>query len=839
VKELAIEQLEGLKQRVRELEAENEALRKRQRINSQSLTENPEFEEVVEYRVQERMAVLEKQMHERRLLEEQLGQAEMQMRSIFQAMQDVVLVLDADFQEIEIIPTHPMIFAHPQWDIVSQTLELFWDGQQTEWFRTQIKRSLNLQYPVTFEYSLRQGNRDLWFTSHISPISKTSVVWVAREITDRKEAELRLENIREQLELIVEQRTAALQRLNLELEQRVEERTAQLQQVNEQLRQEIGDRHQTQEELRRSKQLLQLVMDNIPQFIVWKDLNSMYLGCNRNFAQLAGLSTPEEIVGKTDYDLFWTTHEAHWYRQGDRRVMSRNQPEYHRIETKFQADGSRLWIDTNTIPLHDAQHQVVGILRTYENVTERKQIEEQLRLTQFTLDRMGDIVLLISAQGQLFYVNEAACQTLGYERSELLNLKFYQIDTLSSTETWSAHWHELRQLKSLTFESVLWTRKGAPIPVEVRMNYLEFNGKEYNCGIFRDISERKKAEEALRESEERFRAIFEQVAVGMAIVTLNGHFFRVNQKFCDILGYNRPEMLSRTFEDITAPEDLPKSRDTIDNIWIQDYPSETLESRYICNDNKIVWGHVTISLVRKTSGENHYYIWVFEEITDRKQAEEKLKASLKEKEILLKEIHHRVKNNLMVVSNLLELQSEYLEDPSLVKILSDSQNRIYSMLLIHEKLYKNTNLDRIKFNEYLESLVEGLLDSYQGHEQQIDLVLDLDPIDLNIETANPCGLIVNELVSNALKHAFPNKPPNYKGLIWIGLEKDKDGAIAIEVKDNGIGLPPNFDIYQVDTMGLELVCTLAEQLKTTPEIISGMGTHIRLKFSELKYPRRW
>ncbi|MBP0030187.1 PAS domain S-box protein [Roseofilum sp. Guam] len=764
---------------------------------------------------------------------------EMQIRSIFQAMQDVVLVLDADLQEIEVIPTHPMIFAHPQWDIVNQTLELFWDGDQTEIFRSQIERSLARQYPVTFEYSVRQGNRDLWFTSHISPISKTSVVWVAREITDRKKAELRLQNIREQLEMIVEQRTGALQRLNAELEQRVQERTAQLQEVNEQLRQEIGDRHHAQEELRRSKQLLQLVMDNIPQFIVWKDLHSMYLGCNRNFAQLAGLSTPEEIVGKTDYDLFWTRDEADWYRQGDRRVMNRNHPEYHRIESKLKEDGTRLWIDTNTIPLHDAKDQVVGILRTYENVTERKQIEEQLRLTQFTLNRLGDIVVLMSTEAQLFYVNDSACRTLGYEQSELLNLKFYQIDTFYSAESWQDRWHELRQLKSLTCESILWTSSGVPIPVEVRMNYLKFNGKEYNCGIFRDISERKKAEEALRESEERFRAIFEQVAVGMAIVTLNGHFFRVNQKFCDILGYNRPEMLSRTFEDITAPEDLGKLMGTIDRILTEDNPSETLESQYICKDNKIVWGHVTISLVRKTSGENHYYIWVFEEISDRKQAEEKLKASLREKEVLLKEIHHRVKNNLMVVSNLLELQSEYLENSSLIKILSDSQNRIYSMLLIHEKLYRTTNLDRVQLDDYLESLVAGLLDSYQGREQKVELILNLNPIHLNVETANPCGLIVNELVSNALKHAFPNKPQNYQGIIWVGLEKNEDRVITIEVKDNGIGLPANFDIRQVDTMGLELVCTLADQLKTKPEIIPGIGTHIRLKFWELKYPRRW
>ncbi len=761
-----------------------------------------------------------------------LGEEEATVQAIFEAMQDVILVLDASLREVEVIPTHPMVFAHPQWDIVSKTLEALWDQEHHEQFVTHINKSLALQHPITFEYSLPQGNRDLWFSGYISPISSTTVVWVAREITEYKESQWQLQEIREQLEIIVEQRTAALQRFNEELEHRVQERTAQL-------RQEIKDRQETQEQLRRSKQLLQLVMDSIPQFIVWKDFNSVYLGCNRNFSQWAGLATPEEIVGKTDYDLFWTLAEADLYREGDRRVMSLNQPEYHRVETRQQADGKRLWMDTNTIPLHDLDSQVVGILRTYEDITERQEIEEQLQLTEFTLNRMGDGVLLISPEGQLFYVNEAACRTLGYERSRLLSLKFYQIDWSYSAATWMAHWQALRQGKSLMFESVFWTQRRVAIPVEVRMSYLEFNGKEYNCAIFRDVSERKKAEEALRESEERFRAIFEQVAVGMAILTLDGNFFRINQKFCDLLGYSRREMLSCIFSDITYPEDLSKFLSVIQGISEGNQPSCLLESRYLCKDSRIVWAHVTISLVRKSSGENHYYIVVFEEISDRKQAEEKLKASLKEKEILLKEIHHRVKNNLMVVSNLLELQADYLDDPHLVRILSESQNRIYSMSLIHEKLYKTTNLDRIKFDDYLRSLIEGLFDSYQIQEQDIELILSLNPVDLNIETANPCGLIVNELVSNCLKHAFPKKPTEFKGKIWVSLTQSSEQIITLEVKDNGIGLSLDLDISQVDTMGLELVCTLAEQLKTKPEIIPGSGTHIRLQFSELKYLRRW
>jgi PAS domain S-box-containing protein len=223
------------------------------------------------------------------------------------------------------------------------------------------------------------------------------------------------------------------------------------------------------------------------------------------------------------------------------------------------------------------------------------------------------------------------------------------------------------------------------------------------------------------------------------------------------------------------------------------------------------------------------------QLSDRKQAEEKLKNSLKEKEILLKEIHHRVKNNLCVVASLLELQSDTVTDPQLAKMFEESQNRLYSMALIHEKLYRSKNLAQINFGEYLEDLVTNLFRSYNISENRIQLQVLAEPIWLNIETATPCGLIANELVSNTLKHAFPN---NTNGMVSVECYQQGDRKIHLFVKDNGTGFPQDLDFRKTNSMGFQVVCTLTDQLEGTIEISRTIGTVFHLTFHELKYFQR-
>jgi len=214
----------------------------------------------------------------------------------------------------------------------------------------------------------------------------------------------------------------------------------------------------------------------------------------------------------------------------------------------------------------------------------------------------------------------------------------------------------------------------------------------------------------------------------------------------------------------------------------------------------------------------------------RKRSEEKILASLKEKEVLLKEIHHRVKNNMQVISSLLNLQSRRVKDPAVGEMLRESQRRIRSMALIHERLYQSSDLSRIEFSDYIRNLATHLFHSYQIDTSRIQLKIEADKIFLNINTAIPCGLIVNELISNALKHAFPN---GRKGRLEIELHRvDKDGCI-LRVADDGVGFPEGLDLRRTETLGMQIVSTLVDQVEGRLEISRHNGTEFRLEFNEL------
>lgn len=219
------------------------------------------------------------------------------------------------------------------------------------------------------------------------------------------------------------------------------------------------------------------------------------------------------------------------------------------------------------------------------------------------------------------------------------------------------------------------------------------------------------------------------------------------------------------------------------------------------------------------------------ELVERKRAEEQIKASLKEKEVLLKEIHHRVKNNLQIISSLLKLQSSYIKDEQTFGLFKDSQNRIRSMALIHEKLYQSKDLSRIDFAEYIRELTTNLLRSYGASSKTVTLRTSISDIRLTIDTAIPCGLIINELVSNSLKHAFSAEKQSNE--ICIQLHSHHNNNFMLIVSDNGIGLPPNIDFKATETLGLELVCTLTEQLEGTIEVDSSSGTKFNITFAEI------
>jgi two-component sensor histidine kinase len=245
-------------------------------------------------------------------------------------------------------------------------------------------------------------------------------------------------------------------------------------------------------------------------------------------------------------------------------------------------------------------------------------------------------------------------------------------------------------------------------------------------------------------------------------------------------------------------------------------------------DGKSFWAHLEGS-VASGEGEAILYRIVLSDITERKQAEEFLRSSLEEKTTLLKEVHHRVKNNLQIVASLLNLQASRLEDARMVAAFRNVEGRIVSMALLHEALYRSDSLSRIDFSAYVEKLCGQLLRSFDSLSNKVTLERRIASIGLSLERSVPCGLIINELVSNALKHAFPG---GRAGKIVVEMSFADGDLVVLGVRDDGVGLPAGFDAATSPTLGLRLVQKLAQQLggRCETENTGNEGTSIRLSF---------
>jgi two-component sensor histidine kinase len=231
---------------------------------------------------------------------------------------------------------------------------------------------------------------------------------------------------------------------------------------------------------------------------------------------------------------------------------------------------------------------------------------------------------------------------------------------------------------------------------------------------------------------------------------------------------------------------------------------------------------------KDAAGKITSWVGIHLDITERKRYEERLEASLREKEVVIKEVHHRVKNNMQVISGFLELQSNYIEDPVAIEKLIESQRRVRTMALVHEKLYQSKSLVAINAAEYIKSLIADLMDSYSV-STPVDVSVDVDDVNITLDMAIPCGLIINELVTNSLKYAFRGRS---EGKISLLLHHQEDHTFSLVVQDDGVGLPPDFETRSAASLGMQLVGVLVHQLGGEMKSNSDHGTRFTIVFPE-------
>ncbi|MDD3985742.1 MAG: histidine kinase dimerization/phosphoacceptor domain -containing protein [Methanobacterium sp.] len=336
--------------------------------------------------------------------------------------------------------------------------------------------------------------------------------------------------------------------------------------------------------------------------------------------------------------------------------------------------------------------------------------------------------------------------------------------------------------------------------------------------------EKKLVEKGILGLENGWELIFDAIPDPIAIVDRDHRIVKMNKSFADKIGKFHDHMLGNVcYQTIDNLEDSPV------NCPHTQLLKDGLEhSRKIYE--KHLGGHFTInaSPINDNEGNLIGSIYIAHDFTKRKEIEDELEKTLKEKDILMKEIYHRVKNNLMIISSLLSLQSRYIKDKDTKEIFRKSQNRAKSMALIHEKLYKSEDLKSINFAEYLKNLSNDLYTTYTTNQDLVKLFLDVDNIIFDIEISIPLGLILNELLTNSLKHAFPN---NRKGEVKIELHKKNNGRYYLSVADNGIGLPKNLNPHKIDTLGMQLINSLTKQINGELTVNTDNGTEFIIKFN--------
>ncbi len=562
--------------------------------------------------------------------------------------------------------------------------------------------------------------------------------------------------------------------------------------------------------------------------------NGKIILVNSYYEEITGYSR-EELLKMKFPDLTHPDDQARDWEIFQR--AARGEIPYRNEKRYVRKDGSNVWVQLHVAFIRDESGQPVKTVAICENITERKMAEAALKQSEekyrMLVENQTDLVVKVDTEGRFLYVSPSYCKLFGKTEQDLLGKTFMPLvheDDREAAEKAMRSLHEppykayveQRALTIYGWRWLIWTDTAI----------LDGDDNvEAIIGVGRDITKRKENEELLK----RQGTALESAANGIVITDQDGNIVWVNRAWTELTGYTKREALGRNPRILKSgihDEEFYK------NMWDKLRKGVVWSGEMVNRkkDGSVYDEYQTITPMTDSRGNILNYIGIKQDITERKKHDEQLKKSLDEKTNLLQELYHRTKNNMQVISSMLMIHAIRSNDEQFSALAQDINNRIKSMSLVHQKLYENNNLSSIPFREYIGDLFNELCTSYLINPDRITLKLDVDSMNLLIDTAVPCGLVLNELISNSFKHAFPD---DRKGAVTIKAERDRDHNLKIYYHDNGIGLPPDFDQVKNGGMGWELIHMIVQyQLGGTIICKNDNGLTCNISFTDDRYRER-
>ncbi|HWQ48041.1 MAG TPA: PAS domain S-box protein [Methanosarcina sp.] len=598
------------------------------------------------------------------------------------------------------------------------------------------------------------------------------------------------------------------------------------------------------------------LLDTIPAPVFYKDRKGLYQGCNELFAKMILGSSKEKVAGHTIDELSEAIplEIGEVYKSMDRQLFQKGGSQVYEAKV-LCSDGFKRDFIFNKAVYKSFCGTIEGLIGVMLDITGRKKTEEKLQKSEerFRLiaEQTGQLIYDIDLRNGSVEWAGAVNELTGYSNKEIENLDYYdwlehihQEDYRTVQQTLKNCWNTGEKFN----EEFRFKRKdGSYIYVKNKGLYLR-DDEDFICralGVMEDVSEIKQSSEKLRESEELYRSFLQN---------FKGISFKLDPYFTPLLMQGAVEEITGYTEDdftsgriklfsLIDPEDMQMLEKSMEKM--NSSPKSIMEHDYRLRrkDGSVKWVHELIHNVCNASGETVFIQGYAYDITQRKKAEETLE---KAEKIGMREIHHRIKNNLQIVSSLLSLQADKFKDKEVIEAFRESENRVVSMSIIHEELYKSEDAASIDFAAYLKKLTAEILHSYRIGNEKIKLILEVDSTLLGVDAAIPLGIIINELFSNSLKYAFPK---GVEGKIRISLSRNEaecqkigeitekkfpelSSSFTLVYSDNGARFPEEVDFKNSKTLGLQLVNALVEQINGTIELEREHETKYTIRFED-------